>query len=56
MKGILQDPLKLTMLIILAALEIPAMIFLIVAWIKAKKEYENGELSDGQRTEDSVDG
>lgn len=39
MREILNDPLKTTMLIILAALEIPAMVFLTVAWFKAKKEY-----------------
>lgn len=38
MDEILQDPLKLTMLCILAAIEVPAIIFLIVAWFKAKKE------------------
>lgn len=56
MKEILSDPLKMTMLIILASLEIPAILFLIAAWIKAKKEYANGELSDDQREEDPVDG
>lgn len=39
MREILNDPLKTTMLIILAALEIPAMVFLTVAWFKAKKEH-----------------
>ena len=39
MAEILQDPLKKVMLIILAMLEVPAIIFLVVAWFKAKKEY-----------------
>lgn len=38
MEEILQDPLKRAMLCILVALEVPAIIFLIVAWFKAKKE------------------
>lgn len=38
MAEILNDPLKLRMLIILDAVEIPAIIFLIVMWIKARKE------------------
>lgn len=38
MMEILEDPLKLTMLCILVALEVTSVIFLIRAWIKAKKE------------------
>ena len=38
MAEILQDPLKRTMLIILLAVEIPAVIFLVVSWFKACKE------------------
>ena len=38
MAEILNDPLKLWMLVILAAVEIPAIIFLIVMWIKACRE------------------
>ena len=39
MAEILQDPVKKVMLIILAMLEVPAIIFLVVSWFKAKKEY-----------------
>lgn len=51
MQEILNDPLKTTMLIILAALEIPAMVFLTVAWFKAKKEYamENYLMINGKQ-------
>ena len=45
MKEILSNPLKFWMLIGLATVEIPAFIFLIVAWCKAckeAKERENG--------------
>ena len=38
MKEILSDPLKFWMLVGLAAVEIPALVFLIVAWCKACKE------------------
>ena len=37
MADILSDPIKLTMLIILVALEIPAAIALVVMWKRAKK-------------------
>ena len=51
MREILNDPLKTTMLIILAVLEIPAMVFLTVAWFKAKKEYamENYLMINGKQ-------
>ena len=38
MADILRDPIKLVMLIILLALEVPAFIILIVAGVKAWKE------------------
>lgn len=38
MAGILQDPVKAVMLIILVAMEIPAAVVLIVGWIKACRE------------------
>ena len=37
MADILNDPVKTVMLIILLALEIPAIITLVVGWRKAKK-------------------
>lgn len=42
MTEILNDPLKLTMLIILAALEIPAAGFLVYAWVRDKRRYRDG--------------
>ncbi len=41
MTEIFEDPLKLTMFYILVALEVPAAIFLIWAWIKVQKEVDN---------------
>ena len=43
MAAILDDPVKVVMLIILAALEIPAAIALVVMWKRAK----NGGAKDG---------
>lgn len=40
---ILSDPLKLWMLVILAALEIPAAIILVRFWRKARREGGNAE-------------
>lgn len=42
MKEILNDTLKLTMLIILAALEIPAAVFLIYAWVRDSRRHRDG--------------
>ena len=38
MTDIFEDPLKFTMFCSLVALEVPAAIYLVWAWIKAKKE------------------
>lgn len=43
MADILQDPIKVVMLIILLALEIPAAICLAVMWAKAKGEVHDAE-------------
>lgn len=42
MNEILGDPIKTAMLIILIAMEIPAIIILAVWWAKAWKERDNG--------------
>lgn len=44
MADIIQDPIKLVMLIILLVLEIPAAICLAVMWRKAVKEAREREL------------
>lgn len=38
MADILENPVKLVMLILLLAMEIPAAIFLVVAWVRACRE------------------
>ena len=48
MADILQDPVKLVMLIILLALEIPAAIALAVIWIKDCKAAKKGDADDGK--------
>ena len=43
---IINDPVKLPMLIILAVLEIPAIVFLTWAWFDAKRKYKKNEKDD----------
>ena len=38
LNDIIHDPIKLPMLVILVALEVPAMIYLIVEWIRANRK------------------
>ena len=38
MAAIFEDPVKIVMLILLLVLEIPAAIFLVVAWVRACRE------------------
>lgn len=52
MKEILSNPLKFWMLIGLAAIEIPAFLFLIIAWCKACKEVKERE--ENGHNEESV--
>lgn len=40
------EPIKIVMLIILLAMEIPAAIFLVVAWVKACREAMEREEDD----------
>lgn len=47
MADILQDPVKIVMVIILLALEIPAAIALVLGWKKACKEARERSRSDG---------
>lgn len=37
LNDIIHDPIKLPMLVILVALEVPALIYLIVEWIKTNR-------------------
>lgn len=41
------EPIKIVMLIILLAMEIPAAIFLVVAWVSACREAKKREEDDG---------
>ena len=41
MADIWSDPVKRVMLIILVILELPAIVFLVYQWFKAKKEYKD---------------
>ena len=45
-------PLKITMLIILVALEVPAAIFLAVWW---KRAYKNIDNQDPEKEEDKIE-
>ena len=51
MKEILSNPLKFWMLVGLAAVEIPAIVFLIVAWCKACKEAKERDKNDQESTD-----
>ena len=42
------EPIKIVMLIILLAMEIPAAIFLVVAWVRACREANKREEDDGK--------
>ena len=46
MHEILSDPVKTVMLVVLAALEVPAILFLVVAWCQAKREQKIRESKD----------
>ena len=48
MSDIFQDPVKIVMVIILLALEIPCGIALIVGWKKACKEARERRAEDGK--------
>ena len=43
LNDIIHDPIKLPMLVILVALEVPALIYLIVEWIRANRKEKNHE-------------
>ena len=43
MKEILSNPLKMWMLIGLAAIEIPAFLFLLIAWFRDCKKFKEEE-------------
>ena len=48
LQEILSDPLKLTMLVILIVLEVPAATCLVVMWRKAKREQQGKGVEDDE--------
>ena len=42
LNDITQDPIKLPMLVILVVLEVPALIYLIVEWVRANRRNRDG--------------
>ena len=43
LNDIINDPIKLPMLVILVALEVPALIILIVEWVRANRKEKKDE-------------
>ena len=52
LNDIIHDPIKLPMLVILVVLEVPALIYLIVEWIKANRRTDHEQNTLGGACED----